>query len=68
MQDRGFKLKQQQRAYGLKDREVAEACKRPIDTIRKLGRTKFADDTLDEIEAGIESARQERRKTLEKVS
>ena len=60
-------MKMQQKAWGLKDREVAEASGRPIDTIRKLGRTKFTSETLDEIEQGIEKARQAKLRTLSRV-
>lgn len=63
--DRGAVIKQRQKRWGITDREVSQATGRPIDTIRKLGRVKFADDTLDEIEAGVEMARQTKLKTLQ---
>lgn len=60
-------LKRQQKLWGLKDREISEATGRPIDTIRKLGRVRMAPQTLDEIEEGMERARQSRLRTLQKA-
>lgn len=66
MKDRGMKLKERQKLWGLKDKEVAQAIPDgSIDTVRKLGRVKFTDEMLDLIEDGIERARLNRIKRLQ---
>jgi len=56
MDDRGKMLKQRMKLRGLKAIEVSRECRWSIDSIRKLGIQKFADETLDEIEEAIAAA------------
>lgn len=69
MCDRSKKLKRQAKAWGLTAGEIAKHSGRSIDTIRKLGLINLADGTLNDIEKGIEAARQEKLESLQqKVS
>lgn len=69
MHDRGTRLKQLKRKFGLTARNIRDAIPASvecsIDTIRKLGQGPISEEMLDVIERGIEGARLAKMKVLQ---
>lgn len=67
MSDRGMKLKQMQRQWGLKAKDISNASggQLSIDTIRRLGKIGMSDEMLDSMEENIEKARQIKFRSLQ---